>query len=213
MGRGRETVSAQRATPRLSPTPRRRCSMRAERCLSARHEPRLVAAGIGAAGASARCDRVELLVHLPQKHELVQRLPRPPLVARLVSEVPARLLVVSARTEEVIWPVNALFFAPVFEDASWHLVQPAVRIHDQEHSRWRRLIGRHNIRRSAVQTHWRGCPRVCEPRDTSMALLARQRVFPARPFELRVFAFRPRRHLRHQGFLPIPPLILNRCVL
>ena len=45
-----------------------------------------------------------------------------------------------------------------------------------------------------------------------MALLARQRVFPARRFELRVFAFRPRKQLRHQGFLPLPPLILNRCV-
>jgi hypothetical protein len=59
-------------------------SMRAERCLSARHETRLMAAGVGVAGVSARCDRVEMLVHLLQKHELVQWLPLAPLVDCLV---------------------------------------------------------------------------------------------------------------------------------
>ena len=118
----------------------------------------------------------------------------------------------------VIWPVNALFPATVCEEASWHLVQPAVRIHDQEHSRRRRrLIGRHNIRRSAVQTHWRGYPRVCESLGIPQwrFWLARGCSQP-RPSTSGFLGFARGSKLRAQGFSAatpeLLPLILNRCV-
>ena len=112
----------------------------------------------------------------------------------------------------VIWPVNALFPATVCEEASWHLVQPAVRIHDQEHSR-RQLIGRHNIRRSTVQTQWRGYPRVCESLG-----IPQWRFWHARgcsqpgPWSSGFLDSPAEAKLRDQGFCRFPPLILNRCV-
>ena len=105
--------------------------MRAERCLSARHEARRMAAGVGAAGASARCDRAEVLVHLLQEHELVQWLPLAPLVGCFVREVMAALLPSVACSEEVVPPSNAFHLAPPCEEVSWNFMQPAVRIHDQ----------------------------------------------------------------------------------
>ena len=126
-------------------------------------------------------------------------------------EVMAALLPSVACSEEVVPPSNAFHLAPLCEEVSWHFMQPAVRIHDQEHSE-RRLISRHNIRRSAVQAQCRGYPRVGERPGMP------QRRFWSHPscsepaFEMGFLPQRRANQLRDGVFLWLPPMNLNGCI-
>ena len=124
---------------------------------------------------------------------------------------------VGCMLEEVVRPSNAIHLAPLCEELSWHFMQPA-GVHDQEHSR-RRLISRHNIRRSAVQAQYRGYPRVGERPAGGMPqrrFWSHTRAVPSQPsrwvwlcgtlretnFEIRVFCRYPRVNLNGCIFRP-----------
>jgi hypothetical protein len=117
-----------------------------------------------------------------------------------------------ACSEEIVRPSNSFQLAPLSEEFSRHFVQPSVRIHDKEHSR-RRLISRHDIRRSAVQAQRRGYLRVYERPGMPSGPSGHARGCGRAPLRTPgLLRSRPRTKLRAPGFLWIPPLNPNWCI-